>query len=64
MDIIKDKQSEVEASFHSSIQDVMVIAQKLLPHCRTVEELIGMVGLALENEGQLRLLMSVVSQKK
>ena len=53
---------ETEASFRSSLEDVVTITEKLSPYCRTVEDLLGMVRLALENDGQLHLLMGLVAQ--
>lgn len=54
-----------EDKFRSSLQDVVTIARKLALYCTTVEDFINMVHLAVENDGQLRLLMSeVCTQKK
>ena len=55
----QDKQN-VEQSFRESLEDILRVAEKLLPYCQTVEELIGMVKPALENDAQLRLLIQVV----
>lgn len=55
---------EVEAAFRSSLGDVAAIAEKLAPHCRTVEEMVGMIQLAIDNDGQLRLLMDTVTAPK
>jgi hypothetical protein len=52
-----------EESFRESLKDVIVVAQMLASHCQTIEELIGMAELALENDGQLRLLMTTVMKK-
>ena len=58
------KQTELEGNYRSSLQDVIVVAQKLSPYCKTVDELLSMVQLALENDGQLRLLITITTQKK
>lgn len=58
------KQTELEDNYRSSLQDVIVVAQKLSPYCKTVDELLSMVQLALENDGQLRLLITITTQKK
>ncbi len=57
-------QSEQEESFRSSLRDLVVIADKLAPHCKTVDELVAMVNHGIENEGQTRLLMSLMIQGK
>lgn len=54
---------EIE-SFLSSLEDLIAIADKLAPFCKMTEELIGMAKLATENDGQLRLLMGIVSSGK
>lgn len=58
-----DKEASAEEGFKSSLEDVVAVASKLAPFCRTVEEMIGMAQLALENEGQLRLLMIMVTKR-
>jgi hypothetical protein len=49
-------------SFRESLRDVVVIAERL--ECRTVEELLGVCNLALDNDGQLHLLSRVVLDLK
>lgn len=51
---------DIEASFRSSLKDVVEIAEKLAPHCKSVDELVDMLKLAIENDGQLRFLMGRV----
>lgn len=53
-------QEELEESFRSSLNDLIVLADKLSTHCKSVGDLIGMAKLATENDGQLRLLMATV----
>lgn len=48
--------------FRSSLEDVIVLLRALTPHAETVHDAIGMATLALENDGQLRLLMKEVAQ--
>ena len=55
-----EKQAEAEIKFRSSLQDVAAVARSLAPYCRGIEELVGMVELALDNSGQLRMLMERV----
>lgn len=57
-----ERQSQEEA-FRSSLEDVLEVASKLSSHCNSVEDLIGVVQLALANDGQLRLLMATVTAK-
>ena len=54
----------VEEKFRGSLSDVAVVLAKLSPLCQSVEELTAMVQLALENDGQLRVLQAVVMGKK
>lgn len=49
-----------EASFRSSLEDVIVVVKKLSPLCKTPEELIGLCELAVSNDAQLTLLFQQV----
>ena len=53
-----------EEAFRSSLQDLIVVLEKMAPFCGTLEEAAGMANLALENDGQLRLLMKIVTGKQ
>lgn len=57
-------QEEIERGFRESLMDVIAVAEKLAPVCRSVEEMIGVVELAVTNDAQMRLLMNSVNQKK
>lgn len=61
---MSDPKQNPEDAFRENLKDVIAIAEKLAPLCRTVEEMVGMAALALENDGQLRLLMREVVQGK
>ena len=50
-----------EQQFRESLQDVVIILKKLVPHCRTPEDLIGMIELAQINDGQLAILWEQVN---
>lgn len=50
--------------FRSSLTDLITITQKLIPHCDSLEDMRGMVELALTNDGQLKLLMNLIVSKK
>lgn len=52
-----------EELFRSSLADLLVIIEKVGPHCKSVAELAGMLTLAAENDGQLSLLMTLVLGK-
>jgi len=56
--------STPEDRFRETLQDVIVLAQVLKPFCRTAEELADMAEMALYNNGQLRLLMRLVSSSQ
>lgn len=51
-----------EEKFRNSLKDVEVIIRKLAPLCRTADEIADMVGLARDNDGQLALLMAVITK--
>ena len=53
-----------EEAFRSSLEDVVVLAGKLTPLCKTVKEMVGVCELALPNDAQLRLLMNVVKSSR
>lgn len=56
----------LEESFKKTLEDVLVVLEKLQPHCESMDELFGMVRLAVGdettpgNDSQLRLLMKLV----
>ena len=55
------KPSTPEDDFRSALKDVIAIVKKLAPYCTSVDDLIGMAELGLENSGQLALLMDQVT---
>lgn len=56
------KASQIE-EFRNGLEGVIEIAQRLATHVTTVEDLIGVVKLALENDSQLRILMTITLQQ-
>ena len=60
---MNDQKPTADEPFRESLLDVITICRKLEPYCSDVEMLIGMLQLATENLGQLRLLMAVVIKK-
>ena len=59
-----DKLSDAEAirKLRENLIDLITLAERT--HCTTVEELLGVCGLAIENDGQARILLSAVTQKR
>lgn len=57
-----DKKSNEEL-LRDSLKDVIAISEKLQPFCQSVEEMIGVASLALENDAQLRILMAQMTSK-
>ncbi len=57
----EQKSATAEESFRESLKDLLVIAQKIGPHCDSVEALIGVCQLAIDNDHQLALLISLVT---
>lgn len=49
--------ADVERSFRDGLEGAVEIVEKLAPLCGGFEELIEMMKLGLNNDGQLRLLM-------
>lgn len=62
--INSEKMAEAEDAFRGSLEDVIAIAEGLSKHCKNLTELVGMSKLALENDGQLRLIMDIITQPK
>lgn len=50
-----------EENFKSSLEDVIAFGERLLPYCDSVQDLIEIAQLALSNDGQLALLLSLVT---
>ena len=53
-----------EEVFRQGLQAVVEVARKLSPYCQTVDEMVGMVELALENDAQLKILLKLTLDKK
>lgn len=53
-----------EEKFRSSLQDVAAITERLSSVCKTPEEMVSVINLAMENDAQLRILMKLVLEKK
>ncbi len=57
-----DKQ-QLEDSFKKSLEDVVFLAEKLIPYCSTVTDLVEMARLAQSNEGQFKLVFSICTSQ-
>ena len=53
--------ADVYASFRESLADAVAIVEKLVPVCGSVDDLVEMMKFALQNDGQLRLLLKEIS---
>lgn len=51
-------------SFREDLPGVLLVVQTLAPLCDKTSDLIEMVELALKNDGQLNLLMTLMQKKK
>ncbi len=56
-----DKLSQ-EESFRLALRDIIAIAEKLTPFFTTTEELVGACKLAVESDGQLKLIMAQIKR--
>ena len=58
-----DGKQTPEERFRDDLLNVVALTQKLAPMCKTVDDLIAVCSLGLDNEGQLRLLMMAAASK-
>lgn len=56
-----EQKPTTEEVFRGALEEVVDCAAKLAPYCASVEEMISVCKLALENDGQLRLLLAMMS---
>lgn len=56
-------QKQAEEALRSDLESSLVILKTLEPYCSNVKQLIGMLEVALNNDGQLRFLWSKFVQK-
>lgn len=54
----------VQAGFRSSLEDFVVIAKALSSSCHSTNDLIQVVELAIENDGQLDILMTLTANRQ
>lgn len=53
----------VEMKFRSALADALKMVESLGPICQNLDEVASIMRLAIENDGQLRLLMQSLSKK-
>lgn len=58
-----DKEQQELTSLRSALEDVSSVLEALAPTCDTVEEIHGVVTLAMSNDGQLRLIMQAIKTR-
>ena len=61
---MEQKKTTQEEGFRQVLEDVLPLVERLAGYCNSLEELSAMCRHALDNEAQLRLLMSVVLGKR
>lgn len=50
-----------ESDYRKAVEDTVAIAAAMAPYCERVDDLVGMLNLALENDGQLKWLLKTVA---
>jgi ferredoxin-thioredoxin reductase catalytic subunit len=58
------EQNKTEVQFRSDLESVVSLVEGLSAYCEKTEQLADMCRLALENEGQLKLLMAAMKAKR
>ncbi len=58
------KPADVEQGFRESLTDLVAIGEALGEHCESVSDLVQIAHLATTNDGQLKILMSLVATQK
>lgn len=61
---VKVSQEQVEEQFRDALKDLVTIGEKLAPWCRTTAELVDVAKLAVDNDGQLRMLLAMTTSGK
>lgn len=57
----KDDKAELEKGFRESLKDVLAVIDRLGPHCETFADLLAIVQRGVDDDAQLRFLMSLVT---
>lgn len=53
----------VESKFRSALIDALKLIESIGPICQNLDEVASIMRLAIENDGQLNLLMAALSKK-
>ncbi len=53
--------TQIEEEVRKSLDNLVELAELLLPYCNDVGDLVGMAKLAMVNDGQLKLVMSLIN---
>ena len=59
-----DRKQTEEEEFAESFKEVLTVLEKLSPFCKSPEDMIDMLKLALKSDGQLKLLIAVLSSER
>lgn len=52
-----------EDKWRSAIEDALTVVNKLRPLCNDLDQVAGMMQLALSNDGQLRMMIQLIAKK-
>lgn len=58
------QEQAIEQSFRSSLDDTISVLEGLAPLCEDIPEMVKMLELAINNDAQLRLIMSHLAPKR
>lgn len=58
----EEKQTQLEG-FRSAIEDSLSLIDKLSSYCQSIEELQGLLTHALDNQAQLKILLTTLTRK-
>lgn len=61
---LKVQAEDVEKSFRDSLDDLILVTEKLSPFCSSPSEMVEVLRLAQSNDMQLRILMNQVTAGK
>lgn len=51
----------VDASFRSSLEDVVTIVKRLGPYCHSLDDLVTVAQLGIDHDSQLRFLINLLA---
>lgn len=59
-----DEKKTILDTFRESLKDAIVIVKELANHCESFSDAVSIMELASENDGQLRMLVSLMNPKQ